>query len=133
MDTTTALHARRERSQGQRMKRYERRDAKRAFLMSYAEQGVARTACKIAGISRSLLYSWLKADARFNAKYEALTAAHYDARWMYMSKDEVKHYMRARRQGERLIRYYQQRETEKNRGDWTDLTLSRAYRQQTRP
>jgi hypothetical protein len=107
MDTTTPLRASGRRSQGQRMRRCERRDAKRVFLTSYATQGVARTACHVAGISRSLFYAWLKADAHFNEKYTLLTAALYDGLWPGMSRHEVKQYLHDRQQGERLIRYYQ--------------------------
>ena len=110
MDTTTPLRARvRERSQGQRMKRCERRDAKRAFLTSFAAQGIARDACKAAGISRSILYEWLKHDPRFNAKYEAINAAIYDPRCLGWDQGQYRQFLRTRRQGERLIRYYQGR------------------------
>lgn len=103
IDTLTRAQGR---SQGQRMRRCERRDAKRLFLTSYAIQGVARTACRVAGISRSIFYTWLKTDARFHEKYNAISAAIYDPRCLSWDQDQKQQFLRTRRQGERLIRYY---------------------------
>jgi hypothetical protein len=88
----------REREQGQRLKRYERRDAKRQFLRHYilhpgsAYPCVSRS-CRAIGISRSAYYSWLRTDALFNKKIAAINAV-----WFEDGNKELQRY------GKELIR-----------------------------
>ncbi len=104
IDTTTrAIEGR---SQGQRMKRGERRDMKRAFLKCYASNPSASAACRTLRIARATLYRWCAQDNLFFGKYQALTCAHFDPRWLYMSKDDRRYYLRQRHYGQRLYRYY---------------------------
>lgn len=96
----------RTREKGQRMKRCERRDAKRIFLTSYAAHPVVIASCKEARISRAAFYVWLASDPLFNDKYQALNCAYYEGRYMYMSKEELQEYRRYRKRGEWLVRYF---------------------------
>ncbi|HEU5377283.1 MAG TPA: hypothetical protein VFV38_17780 [Ktedonobacteraceae bacterium] len=115
MDTPTPLRAR---GKGQRMKAGQRRSAKRRFLENYALQGLkaaprVATALQAAGMSRSALYQWLKADQVLKAKYEALQAVYF-LPWYYCPAalhdpefdQERKHHQKQRTVGKRLIRYY---------------------------
>lgn len=102
MDTLTRACRR---LQGQRLKRAERQRLKRQFLMEYAEHPVAQEICKRIGISRPGFYQWLKTDARFKTKYEALSAVYYDI-WLWSDDKQWEAHLKLRKQGHQLIRYY---------------------------
>ena len=95
-------------TQGQRMRKGVRRDAKRAFLCSYARNPIVLRAIVDAGCSRSAFYLWLKQDALFNKKYQALTAYWYLPRWDNYppTNEEIRAYRKQKRYGERLQHYY---------------------------
>lgn len=113
----TPTHSRVRRKQGQRMKAGERRTAKRIFLESYAASPRTGQAFQKANISRSAFYQWLKADPHFQNKYYALQAAHFKC-WYFCPaarndpefEPERQHYLKQKRAGQRLIRYYQKRQ-----------------------
>lgn len=93
------------RLQGQRLKRAERQRLKRQFLMEFAQHPYVGNVCKQIGISRSGFYQWLKTDARFKTKYEALSAVYYDI-WLWSDDEQWKAHLKRRREGHQLIRYY---------------------------
>lgn len=104
MNRETPLHAR-VRTQGQRIKRQDRREMKRQFLIEYAQHPIVQQVCLQIGISRSGFYAWLQVDERFKAKYEALSAVYYDI-WFWSNTEEWTAHLKRRRVGHRLIRYY---------------------------
>lgn len=111
MNNPTPIRARCKRTQGQRIRRGERRQLKRQFLLAYAQEPNVSSTCTQVGISRAGLYQWLARDEQFKAKYQALAAAYYDI-WIWSSDDEWEAHLELRRQGLRLIRYYLQRDIE---------------------
>src|SRR5258708_3059199 len=68
---------------GQRLKRYERRDAKRQFLRHYilhpgSEYPCVSRSCRAIGISRGTFYGWSRTDALFNRKIQAINAVWFE-------------------------------------------------------
>ena len=73
-------HARvRARSRGQRIKRGLRRDLKREFLRRYQSVAVVSDVCKEIGLARCTFYAWLRRDAQFAARFEAIRTARFEA------------------------------------------------------
>lgn len=46
-------------------------DAQRSFLAVYAEMGVIKRACKVAGVGRSSHYEWMEANQAYRRAFEA--------------------------------------------------------------
>lgn len=64
------------RKRGQRIKRGERRHLKREFLRRYPQTSTGISdICRQIGIGRCTFYAWLKRDAAFRARYQAIIDA----------------------------------------------------------
>jgi hypothetical protein len=70
--------ARSHRRPGQRPTGVETVSAKAAFIASFEQCGIVRTACQVAGISRTTAYHWLADDPTFRAEYHDAEAAFED-------------------------------------------------------
>lgn len=85
------------RKRGQRIKKRERRNLKRAFLRQYQENPCVSDVCKELGIARNTFYAWCEKDSKFaqaffaEAQYitmERMCAAQKEFESMFPPLDE---------------------------------------------
>lgn len=60
------------RARGQRYRRCERRDLKKAFLRSFSQSKSVAWTCQAIGVSRNTVYAWMRKDADFRERYKGL-------------------------------------------------------------
>ena len=102
------------RVRGQRLKRHERRDAKRLWLEHYirhpdSPEPNVGLSCRAAGVSRSAFYQWLQTDELFAKKYDGVTTAFWPSHRAYFVKEYLKERDLAS-YGRELIRYDQRKQ-----------------------
>lgn len=104
------------RDKGQRLKKYQRRDAKRLWLEHYirhpdSEYPHVARCCEAIGISRAAYYNWLKTDALFKRKVDAIGAVWFSD-WLPTEEAKQKH-RKLQQYGRELIKYDERKQSQK--------------------